>query len=448
MAKIQIVHESVVDQETDVIVNAANGTMLGGGGVDEAIHKAAGPQLYDFFKQMNKMWKAGDVELSPGFNAKARFILHAVGPIWNGGNNGEQEQLKRCYVGCLEKAAEVWSRSISFCCISTGIFGYPLDAATRIALTTVREWLDEHKSSMLVKFCCFTKREFDCYRKIADEIGLMMYLNKPLFSLSDAILAKSNQFTDRLWKFREVYNKLKSDKTILNCIHNIRERQMALHKEYVEKLQRDGVPLGFSNFDRELKQTDKSLLSNIDDDSILDPIIEALPHLHLGENERLDLIIDGYMSAAAVGEFKIKKEGELYPLKVGTDGSKEAAWERVILDEASGQFYRFWHAAYGSHQIITDIRKDKEVFCVERYDSSVWSRLSDDSKARLLKNNFGPVVRLSGNQASVRYYIFSYFGGLFKEVANVDLLTGEIKRKDFGDMGPTPIIGYQPFVRL
>ena len=172
MARIQIVHESVVDQETDAIVNAANGTMLGGGGVDGAIHDAAGPELYYFFEKQKRMWKAGDVEISPGFNAKAKHILHAVGPIWNGGDNGEPEQLKKCYVGCLEKAAEAGCKSIAFCCISVGIYHYPLDAATRIAISTVREWLDAHNSAMLAKFCCFTDREFASYQRIADELAI------------------------------------------------------------------------------------------------------------------------------------------------------------------------------------------------------------------------------------------------------------------------------------
>ena len=172
MARIQIVHESVVDQETDAIVNAANGTMLGGGGVDGAIHDAAGPELYYFFEKQKRMWKAGDVEISPGFNAKAKHILHAVGPIWNGGDNGEPEQLKKCYIGCLEKAAEAGCKSIAFCCISVGIYHYPLDAATRIAISAVREWLDAHNSTMLAKFCCFTDREFASYQRIADELAI------------------------------------------------------------------------------------------------------------------------------------------------------------------------------------------------------------------------------------------------------------------------------------
>ena len=170
--RIEIVKESVVFQKTDAIVNAANATMLGGGAVDGAIHDAAGPELYEFFNRQRKMWKAGDVEISPGFKTNAKYVLHAVGPIWHGGNEGEAEQLKSCYVGCLEKAAEAGCSSIAFCCISVGVYHYPLRAATRLAISTVRDWLEQHHSNMLVKFCCYTDREFDCYQELAEEIGI------------------------------------------------------------------------------------------------------------------------------------------------------------------------------------------------------------------------------------------------------------------------------------
>jgi O-acetyl-ADP-ribose deacetylase (regulator of RNase III) len=170
MANIEVVHDSVVDQEVDAIVNAAKPTMLGGGGVDGAIHKSAGVELYNFFKNMNKRWKAGDVELSPGFNIKAKFILHAVGPRWMGGNNNEPDLLKKCYVGCLEKASQKGCRSVAFCCISVGAYRYPLELATRLALSTVKEWLDSNNSDILVKFCCYSDTEFSCYQRLASEL--------------------------------------------------------------------------------------------------------------------------------------------------------------------------------------------------------------------------------------------------------------------------------------
>ena len=177
--RIEIVNESVVFQETDAIVNAANATMLGGGAVDGAIHDAAGPELYEFFNAKCKMWKAGDVEISPGFGCNAKFICHAVGPIWNGGKNGEPEMLKKCYVGCLEKAAESGCKSIAFCCISTGVYRYPLEDATRIALSTVSKWLQEHELEMLVRFCCYNSKEFNVYRKVAYELGIC-YSSPPI----------------------------------------------------------------------------------------------------------------------------------------------------------------------------------------------------------------------------------------------------------------------------
>lgn len=169
MKNIQIVQESVVFQKTDAIVNAANGSMLGGGGVDGAIHDAAGEELYDFFAKQHRRWLAGDVELSPGFNLPAKHILHAVGPVWYGGNRGEPEALKKCYLGCLDKAAAAGCKSIAFCCISVGIYGYPLDDATRIALETTKSWLASNNSDMQVKFCCFTAREFEAYERISRE---------------------------------------------------------------------------------------------------------------------------------------------------------------------------------------------------------------------------------------------------------------------------------------
>ena len=173
MARIQIVNESVVFQRTDAIVNAANATMLGGGGVDGAIHDLAGEELYAFFKEKRRMWKSGDVEISPGFGTNAKYILHAVGPIWSVEREHAEEKLRRCYIGCLEKANEAGCRSIAFCGISTGVYGYPLKAATRVALETVRGWLNEHQSNMLAKFCCYTALEYETYLRMAEEMGIL-----------------------------------------------------------------------------------------------------------------------------------------------------------------------------------------------------------------------------------------------------------------------------------
>ena len=172
MSKIEIVHESVVFQETDAIVNAANVTLLGGGGVDGAIHDAAGPELYRYFHDLGCMCQPGEAIESPGFNLPTRHIIHTVGPIWHGGKFNEPEILIACYRNCLDEAASHGCKSIAFCCISTGVYGYPLEPATRIALSTVAKWLQEHETDMRVRFCCYSPMEFEAYRKVACELKI------------------------------------------------------------------------------------------------------------------------------------------------------------------------------------------------------------------------------------------------------------------------------------
>ena len=172
MARIQIVQESVVFQEVDAIVNAANETLLGGGGVDGAIHDAAGPKLYNHFAKLGCTCQPAEAIESPGFNLPAKHIIHTVGPIWHEGKFNEPEILANCYRNCLEEAVTHNCRSIAFCGISTGVYRYPLVPATRIALSTVRDWLVEHESDMLVKFCCYESYEYDAYREVAGELGI------------------------------------------------------------------------------------------------------------------------------------------------------------------------------------------------------------------------------------------------------------------------------------
>lgn len=172
MVRIEIVKESVVFQKTDAIVNAANSTLLGGGGVDGAIHDAAGPELYDYFNKLGCTCQPGEAIESPGFNLPAKHIIHTVGPIWHEGRFNEPEVLKRCYENSLQEAAECGCKSIAFCCISTGVYRYPLEPATRIALSTVRDWLNARQSNMLVRFCCYSDREYDCYQRVADELRI------------------------------------------------------------------------------------------------------------------------------------------------------------------------------------------------------------------------------------------------------------------------------------
>ena len=178
MSRIEIFHDSVVFQEVDAIVNAANVTLLGGGGVDGAIHDAAGPELYWHFHDLGCTCQPGEAIESPGFALPAKHIIHTVGPIWHGGDMNEPETLANCYSNCLDEAVAHDCKSIAFCGISTGVYGYPLEPATRIALSTVSAWLNEHETSILVRFCCYNDLEFDTYLKVADERGIPYATNR------------------------------------------------------------------------------------------------------------------------------------------------------------------------------------------------------------------------------------------------------------------------------
>jgi len=147
------------DEQADAIVNAANSGLLGGGGVDGAIHRAAGPELLDACRALNGC-AFGDAKATPGFALPARFVIHTVGPIWRGGEAGEARLLASCYRRCLEVADEIGAASVAFPAISTGAYGYPVRDATRIAVSTVRSTMTnvEH-----VRFVCFDAAVHELY---------------------------------------------------------------------------------------------------------------------------------------------------------------------------------------------------------------------------------------------------------------------------------------------
>lgn len=164
--RIEIVGADITTLDVDMIVNAANAAFCGGGGVDGAIHDAAGPELLAVCRTLGA-GRPGDVKVTPGYALPARLIAHAVGPVWQGGDRGEDALLQLCYQTALELAVAHDVRTIAFPSISTGAFRFPVERAARIAMTTVRDFLLATPSIARATFCCFDAADERIYRKVA-----------------------------------------------------------------------------------------------------------------------------------------------------------------------------------------------------------------------------------------------------------------------------------------
>ncbi|MCA1828074.1 MAG: O-acetyl-ADP-ribose deacetylase [Myxococcales bacterium] len=158
---IEVVEGDITLLDVDAIVNAANPSLLGGGGVDGAIHRGAGPELLEECRRLGGA-ETGEAKITRGYKLKARHVIHAVGPVWYGGHRGEAQALARAYRNSLKLAAEHGLKSIAFPAISTGAYGYPIEQATPIAIREAHGY----EASLRIVFCCFSRHDADVYRRI------------------------------------------------------------------------------------------------------------------------------------------------------------------------------------------------------------------------------------------------------------------------------------------
>ena len=162
--KIELVETDITTLEVDGIVNAANNSLLGGGGVDGAIHRAAGPQLLEECRTLNGC-ATGDAKITRGYNLPARYVIHTVGPVWQGGNSNEYKLLASCYQRCLDLAREYELQTIAFPAISTGVYGFPKKQAAIIAVCEVKKALDSNPALKKIQFVCFNRDTREAYEE-------------------------------------------------------------------------------------------------------------------------------------------------------------------------------------------------------------------------------------------------------------------------------------------
>jgi O-acetyl-ADP-ribose deacetylase len=169
--RIEIVVADITTLRVDAIVNAANRTLLGGGGVDGAIHRAAGPELLAECRTLGGC-ETGQAKITKGYRLPARYVIHTVGPVWEGGGAGEDDLLASAYRNSLAIAEAYGARSIAFPAISTGVYGFPADRAARIAVTTVENTLRDDAQFTRIIFCCFSPASAEHHERAERELGL------------------------------------------------------------------------------------------------------------------------------------------------------------------------------------------------------------------------------------------------------------------------------------